>query len=74
MERALGVTSRAYFEYPKRPDPRWPIALYYGVEIYRAEVEKVKAADHHEYMEEVKAWRARNKGGRERSESYDDVE
>jgi hypothetical protein len=72
MERALGIVSRAYFEYPKRPNPRWPVALMYGVEIYRNEVDKVRAADQHAMLEEARANRANRNTSRHEPADYAD--
>lgn len=44
VEQALQVTASAYSDYPKRANPRWPVTLYYSVNIYRSEIAKVRAA------------------------------
>jgi hypothetical protein len=44
VEEALHVAATAHADYPKRPNPRWTMTLWYAVNIYRGEVAKVRAA------------------------------
>jgi hypothetical protein len=58
MEEALAVVTNNYYNYPRRPNPRWSVFMYHSVAVYRGEVLKLRAADTHKLRLEIEAQKA----------------
>jgi hypothetical protein len=70
MEQSLAVASSAYYDYPKRPNPKWSVTLTHCVSIYRSEVHKMRAAENYRLMQKLKRNEARR--GRKEFGGLDD--
>lgn len=70
MEEAVNVAASAYYDYPKRPNPKWTVTMAHAVAVYRSELNKLKAADNWRLLQSVK--RRENGGRAGDDDSYDD--